>query len=75
MDEDPESKGPSLVVAIQCSLSAPGEFSMLKGLPAMIDAITGDPPRGVAVMSYGEGAYVLSEFSRDSDMVRRGSPG
>jgi VWFA-related protein len=72
MDEDPESKGLSLVVVVQCSRSAPAEFSKLKGLPAMIDAITGDAPHEVAVMSYGEGPYVLSDFSGDSDVVRRG---
>lgn len=69
MDEDPESRGLSLVVVVQCSRSAPAEFAKLKGLPAMIDAITGDAPHEVAVMSYGEGPYVLGEFSGNSDAV------
>jgi hypothetical protein len=32
VEEDPESSGISLVVAVQCSRSAPSEFSKLKGL-------------------------------------------
>ncbi len=45
VDEDPDSSGLSLVVAVQCSRSAPLEFSKLKGLGSMIDQITGEAPR------------------------------
>ena len=63
VDEDPDSWGVSLVVAVQCSRSAPLEFKKLKGLGAMIDGIVGDAPHEVAVLTYGERPYVLDDFS------------
>ena len=44
VEEDLDSSGISLVVVVQCSRSAPSEFSKLKGLGTMIDAIVGDTP-------------------------------
>ncbi|MGD1090751.1 MAG: VWA domain-containing protein [Bryobacteraceae bacterium] len=70
VDEDPDTQGLSLVVAVQCSRSAPSEFNKLKGLGAMIDEITGDAPHEVAIVSYGEGPYVLGAFSSSSEAVR-----
>lgn len=72
VDEDPESSGLSLVVAVQCGRSAALEFKKLKGLGAMIGGIVGDAPHEVAILSYGAGPYVLSDFSRSSDAVRTG---
>jgi len=72
MEESPEASGLSLVVAVQCGMSAPSEFSKLKGLAAMIDAIVGDAPHEVSIISYGEGPYVLSDFSDSPDDVRLG---
>ncbi len=71
VEEDPNSAGMSLVVAVQCSRSAPSEFSKLKGLDTMIEAIVGDVPHEVAVVGYGEVPYVLGEFSGDSEAIRR----
>jgi len=70
VDEDPDVSGLSLVVVVQCGRSAPAEFSKLKGLPTMIDKITGAAPHEVAIISYGEGPYVLGDFSRSSAAVR-----
>lgn len=70
VDEDPDVSGLSLVVAVQCGRSAPEEFSKLKGLGAMIDSITGSAPHEVAILSYGEGPYVLGDFSKSSASVR-----
>jgi VWFA-related protein len=70
VDEDPDSSGLSLVVAIQCSRSAPLEFSKLKGLGAMIDAITGEAPHEVAIVGFGEGPYMLGDFSSRPEAVR-----
>lgn len=64
IDEDPESTGLSLVVAVQCSRSAEQELKKMKGLPAMIEAITGGAPHEVAVMAYGADHYLLGDFSR-----------
>jgi hypothetical protein len=36
----------------------------------MVDAIVGDAPHEIAVLSYGEAPYVLGDFSRSSDAAR-----
>lgn len=72
VDEDPESSGLSLVVAVECGRSAPIEFKKLKGLGAMIEAIVGGAPHEVAIVSYGAGPYLLSDFSRGSESVTAG---
>jgi VWFA-related protein len=69
VDEDPDSRGLSLVVAVQCGRSAPAEFGKLKGLSAMIDAMVGDAPHEVAVLTYGEKPYVLDDFSPNAEAV------
>jgi len=70
VEEDPDSSGMSLVVAVQCGRSAPAEFSKLKGLGTMIEAIVGDAPHEVAIVSYGEVPYLLGDFSNNSAAVR-----
>jgi VWFA-related protein len=70
VDEDPDSPGLSLVVLVQCGRSAPSEFNKLKGLDTMVDAIAGDAPHEVAVVSYGEAPFVLGDFSRSSEATR-----
>jgi VWFA-related protein len=70
VDEEPDSSGLSLVVAVQCSRSAPLEFSKLKGLGAMIDLITGAAPHEVAIVGYGERPYLLGDFSSKREAVR-----
>jgi VWFA-related protein len=72
VDEDPETSGLSLVVAVECGRSAYLEFKKLKGLGAMIGGIVGDAPHEVAIVSYGIGPYVLSDFSRSTDAVTTG---
>jgi hypothetical protein len=37
----------------------------------MIEAIVGDAPHEVAIVSYGEVPYLLGEFSDNSEAVRR----
>jgi len=69
VDEDPESHGLSLVVAVQCSRSAPAEFGKLKGLSTMIDEMVGDVPHEVAVLAYGERPRVLDDFSPNPEAV------
>jgi VWFA-related protein len=72
VDEDPEASGLSLVVLVQCGRSAPIEFKKLKGLGAMIGAIVGGAPHEVAIVSYGVGPYLLSDFSGSSEAVTAG---
>jgi hypothetical protein len=68
IEEDPDTAGISLVV-VQCGLSAPAEFAKLKGLGAMINAITGDAPHEVAVIGYSDRPYLLGDFTSDPDAV------
>ena len=70
VDEEPDSPGLSLVVVVQCGRSASSEFNKLKGLDTMVDAIVGDAPHEVAVLSYGEAPYVLGDFSRSPEATR-----
>src|SRR5580704_15470950 len=71
LEDDPDSSpGLSLTVLVQCSRSASTEFNKLKGLPAMIEAIVGDAPHEVAVISYGTISRVQADFSSDYEAAR-----
>ncbi len=70
--DDPDFSGLSLIVLVQCSRGAASEFSKLKGLGAMIDAIVGDAPHEISVIGYGAGPYVLSDFSSSPEAVTLG---
>ena len=70
VDEEPDTTGISLAVVVQCGRSAASEFHKLRGLPAMIDAITGGAPHEVAVISYGEQPYLLGDFAKSSGAMR-----
>jgi len=63
LDEDTDSLGLSLVVVIQCSRSAGWEFPKLNGVGTMIDAIAGDAPREIAIVTYGSAPLLLGKFS------------
>jgi len=69
LDEDTDSLGLSLVVVVQCSRSAGYEFPKLNGLGTMIDAIAGDAPREVAIVTYGSAPLLLGEFSSNVDAM------
>lgn len=74
LDEDTDSQGLSLVVAVQCSREAYAQFNRLKGLTAMVDDLTGGAPREVAVVSYGnEPEFIAPEhapaFTSDPDQL------
>ncbi len=71
LDEDTDSLGLSLVVAVQCSRSAVMEFAKMRGLGTMIDQLTGDAPREVAIVAYGNDSELLGKFSGDPDDLRR----
>jgi VWFA-related protein len=67
LDVDTDSLGLSLVVVVQCSRSAGWEFPKLTGLGTMIDAITGDAPREVAIVTYASAPLLLGKFSSNMD--------
>jgi VWFA-related protein len=70
LEEDPEVTGLSLVVAVQCSRFGEAELEKFKGLATMIEGIVGEAPHEVAVVSYGEGPYLLGDFSSRDDDTR-----
>ena len=66
LDETDDTARPlSLVVAVQCSRSAEAEFDKIRGLPTMIEAITGDAPAEVAIIQFGTGEELLAGFTHD----------
>jgi VWFA-related protein len=69
LDEDTDSLGLSLVVVVQCSRSAGYEFPKLNGLGTMVDAIAGDAPREVAIVTYGSAPLLLGKFSNKVDSM------
>src|SRR6201996_9752050 len=69
VDEDTDSLGLSLVVVVQCGRSAGYEFPKLNGLGTMIDAIAGDAPREVAIVTYGSAPLLLGKFSSNVDVM------
>jgi VWFA-related protein len=70
LDEDTDSLGLSLVVAVQCSRAAVMEYAKIRGLATMIDDIAGDAPREVALVSYGAEPQLLGQFSNNPDKLR-----
>jgi VWFA-related protein len=69
LDEDTDTLGLSLVVVIQCSRSAGYEFPKLNGIGTMVDAIAGDAPREVAIVTYGSAPLLLGKFSNNVDSM------
>jgi len=65
LDETDDARPLSLVVAVQCSRSAEAEFDKIRGLPTMIEAITGDAPAEVAIIQFGTGEELLAGFTHD----------
>jgi VWFA-related protein len=65
LDETEDARPLSLVVAVQCSRSAEVEFDKIRGLPTMIEAITGDAPAEVAIIQFGTGEELLAGFTHD----------
>jgi VWFA-related protein len=65
LDEDTDALGLSLAVVVQCSRAAVMEFAKLRGLATMVDAVAGDAPREVAVITYGATPTLLGDFSVD----------
>jgi VWFA-related protein len=71
IEESPDSEGLSLVLTVQCGRSAAAEFEKLKGLGTMVEEIVGSAPSEVAVVVYGERAYLLDDFSTSAEGTRR----
>lgn len=71
IEDSPDSEGLSLVLTVQCGRSAAAEFDKLKGLGTMVEEAVGSAPSEVAVVVYGERAYLLNDFSTSVEGTRR----
>lgn len=69
LDEDTDALGLSLVVVVQCSRAAGYEYPKMAGLGAMIDDVTGDAPREVAIVTYGSAPMLLNRFSSKPEVI------
>ena len=69
LDEDTDALGLSLVVVVQCSRAAGFEYTKLAGLGTMVDAVAGDAPREVAIVTYGSAPLLLGKFSNNVDAM------
>jgi VWFA-related protein len=71
LDEDTDSLGLSLAVVIQCSRSAGFEYARMAGVGTMVEAIAGDAPREVAIITFGSQPVLLGDFSNNlNDMAK-----
>lgn len=69
LDEDAESLGLSLVVAVQCSRMAMMEYEKFQGLPSLIESIVGGAPHEIALVRYGGHPELIQPFTRSLDKV------
>ena len=72
LEEDLGNDGLSLVVVAQCSGAAAEELQKLRGLPTMLDALTGGAPHEIAVVTYGDDPTLVGDFTPDSNVLSTG---
>lgn len=64
-ESDLDHRPLSLVVAVQCSRTAYREFGRMRGLSIMVDSIIGEAPAEVAVVQFGTGEELITNFTHD----------
>lgn len=69
LDEDADSLGLSLVVAVQCSRMAIMEYDKLEGLPDLLENMVGGGQREVALVRYGSHPELIQPFTRSSAKI------
>ena len=72
LEEDLGNDGLSLVVVAQCSGAAAEELQKLRGLPTMLDALTGGAPHEIAVVTYGDDPTLVGDFTSDPNVLSTG---
>lgn len=72
LEEDLGNDGLSLVVVAQCSGAAAEELQKLRGLPTMLDALTGGAPHEIAVVTYGDDPTLVGDFTADPNVLSTG---
>ena len=72
LEEDLGNDGLSLVIVAQCSGAAAEELQKLRGLPTMLDALTGGAPHEIAVVTYGDDPTLVGDFTSDPNTLSTG---
>ncbi len=72
LEEDTGNDGLSLVIVAQCSGAAAEELQKLRGLPTMLDALTGGAPHEIAVVTYGNDPTLVGDFTSDPNTLSTG---
>lgn len=72
LEEDLGNDGLSLVIVAQCSGAAAFELQKLRGLPDMLDALTGGAPHEVAVVTFGDDPTLVGDFTADQNVLSTG---
>lgn len=71
LDTDTDTSAISMVVLVQTGRSAVREFHNYQGLPIMVEALAGDTPHRIAVVTFDSRPRMLLDFSSNSDKVER----
>ena len=78
VEDAAEASALSMVVLVQCSRSAENERDHLRGLPAMVEAMSGDAVQETAVVSFGTSPELLGGFTsnaaRTHDVLKQYAP-
>jgi VWFA-related protein len=69
LDEDTDALGLSLVVVVECSRKSYQQFDNMRGLPALVDELTGGPNDEVAMISYGTEIEQLTGFTKSEKKI------
>ena len=69
VEDAAEASALSLVVLVQCSRSADEQSENLRGLPAMVEAMSGGAEQETAVVSFGTSPELMGPFTRSPDRV------
>jgi VWFA-related protein len=67
IEDAAETSALSLVVVVQCSRSAIEQGENLRGLPAMVEGLSGEAEQETAIVSFGTEPELLGGFTRDPD--------
>lgn len=71
LDEEPESKPISLVVAVQCGRRANRDFGRMAGLSTMLDPVLNEPNSEAAVLFFDSKLNLADDFTNHADVVER----
>ncbi len=71
LDEEPESKPVSMIVAVQCGRRVNREFGRIAGLSVMLDPVLNEPNSEAAVLFFDSRLNLARDFTNNADVVER----